>query len=147
MNFHSLPENTSVLVGDESSPRRTVICNLLGEIGITSIMQAAGRSEISTALGSDPVDTIMLTGCNTQLAIQITAEIRASIDHAYIPLILVIDHVDGQTAQSARDAGVTDFLARPVTADSLSRVLAKVLPSQRPGATLHAKQAAIAELQ
>ncbi|MHA1571467.1 MAG: response regulator [Alphaproteobacteria bacterium] len=116
-----------VLVVDDTPSRRTVVCDLLQTIGADSVKQAASQSEALYELGAASVDAILLASCDAYKALELVAQVRSMGDHAYIPILLIVDDVDGPTASSSRDAGITDFIARPVTAAGICQGLCSVL--------------------
>lgn len=107
--------------------------DLLNSIGISDIRQAATQSEALYALGDAPVDAILLANCRSFDAIRLARLIRAASAGQYVPIILIIDDVDGPKALLARAAGVTEFLARPLTQAGLDRCMADIVAGNRAG--------------
>lgn len=128
MAVSRLPAKVGVLVFDDIPSRRAVVIDLLHTIGAHSVQQAAGLSEAFRELDTSPVDVILLACRDSGEALEFVGQIRASDTHAYIPILLIVDGVDGPTASSSRDTGVTDFIARPVTESGLCNALTNVLP-------------------
>ena len=116
-----LPANICVLVVDDMPSRRAVVNDLLHAIGTHNIKQAASLPEALHELGAASVDAILLACRDPGRAPEFASRIRASGNHAYVPILLIVDSVDGPTASSSRDAGVTDFIARPVTEAAICR--------------------------
>ena len=61
--------------------------------------------------------------------VEFTRLVRNSPDSAnpYLPIIMMTGHSGKQRVYEARDAGVTEFLAKPITAKGLLGALASVL--------------------
>jgi DNA-binding response OmpR family regulator len=50
----------------------------------------------------------------------------------YVPIIMVTGHTERPRVEAARDAGVTDFLAKPITVNNLIARLAEIVERPRP---------------
>ena len=131
MTVPELPANICVLVVDDTPLRRAVLVDLLHAIGADSVKQAGSQSEALYELRAATVDAILLGSCDSYKALELVAQIRSSGGLAYIPVLLIVDRIDGPTASSARDAGVTDFIARPVTETAICHGLSSVLPADK----------------
>ncbi len=128
----SLPDNTCALLVNDVPSRCAVLHELLSKVGVSDIRQAATRSEMLRELSDAPIDIILLASGCTFDAIQMAREVRASNTRPYIPIILIVDEVDGPQALCARDSGVTDFLPRPFTLLGMTQCLANTVVGNRP---------------
>ena len=78
---------------------------------------------ILTDLSMKPVDGIAFT-----------REVRLSHDspNPYVPIMMITGHTERQKVEAARDAGITEFLAKPVTAQGLFLRIAEIVERPRP---------------
>lgn len=123
----------TVLVVDDKEPIRELICGILENFGVQSVRQAADgnsafqdmRSQVPDAVITDlkmePVDGLTFTR-----AVR-TDPASPSPD---VPILMITGHSKKRQVEEARDAGVTEFLAMPVTANSVAERLLSAI--QRP---------------
>jgi DNA-binding response OmpR family regulator len=78
---------------------------------------------VVTDLSMEPVD-----------GVEFTRRVRQSKDspNAYLPIIMVTGHTERPRIMAARDAGVTEILAKPINAQSLMLRIAEVVGKPRP---------------
>jgi DNA-binding response OmpR family regulator len=55
----------------------------------------------------------------------------------FVPIIMITGHTEKENILAARDAGVTEFLAKPITAQSLFNRIAEIV--ERPRAFVRAE--------
>lgn len=117
-----------VLVVDDSGHMRTILKELLRSMGMTSIREASNAADALAILQEYTVDIAMIDismpgmdGLN--LARHIRNDPNSS--NPYLPILVISGHANLQAAQRARDAGVSEFLVKPITARGLyDRILA-----------------------
>jgi two-component system chemotaxis response regulator CheY len=65
--------------------------------------------------------------------IAFTREVRMSDDspNPYVPIIMITGHTERHRVEAARDAGVTEFLAKPITAQNLFLRIAEIVERPR----------------
>jgi two-component system, chemotaxis family, chemotaxis protein CheY len=123
------------LVVDDNAHMRRIVRTLLHSFGVREAYEAedgAGGLEAFTANMPDIIitDWVMpiLDG------IELTQMIRKPGANAnpYVPIILLTGHSERSRVLRARDAGVTDFLAKPISAKSLYQRIVNVVTSPRP---------------
>ena len=63
-----------------------------------------------------------------------TREIRTAQNspNPFIPIVMMSGHTEKHRVQAARDAGITEFLAKPITAQSLFARIAEIVDRPRP---------------
>src|SRR6202012_4809402 len=66
--------------------------------------------------------------------IHLTKQIRTSgtSPNPYVPIIMVTGHPEKPRVEAARDAGVTEFLAKPITVQNLMARLTEIVERPRP---------------
>jgi two-component system chemotaxis response regulator CheY len=115
---------TRVLVADDSSTMRKIILRSLNAVGISSATEAADGEEAVNAFKPGDFD-LVLTDWNMsgKSGLEVIAEIREQ--DADVPIIMVTTEAGKSRVLEAIRAGVTDYLVKPFTADTLREKLEK----------------------
>ncbi len=108
---------------------------MLQAIGLQRIHEASdGDTGFAKLLDCKP--DIILTDLSMERmdGIEFAKKIRRSPDtpDPFVPIIMVTGHTEQARIEAARDAGVTDFLAKPITAQVLLQRLAKIIDRPKP---------------
>lgn len=113
-----------VLVADDSSTMRKIILRSLQAVGIPSATEAADGNEAVALFKPGDFDMV-LTDWNMpgKTGIEVVQEIRAM--DAQVPIIMVTTEAEKSRVVQAIQAGVTDYLVKPFTADTLREKLEK----------------------
>ncbi|MGD0144216.1 MAG: response regulator [Rhizomicrobium sp.] len=125
----------NLLIVDDNRNMRTLLRTVLRAIGIKQIHEAAdGNSGYAELLRCKP--DIVITDLSMQGAdgIEFTRKVRLSRDSPdpFVPILMVTGHTERARIEAARDAGVTEFLAKPITVQSLLDRLIKIVERPRP---------------
>lgn len=119
-----------VLIVDENKHMRQVISSILHALGVNFIGKAeSGEEALKEVLGACP--DVILTGRMVQPidGVELTRRLRAHKDK-YInmmPIIMVTSYTEDVFVKEARDAGVDEFLAKPISPKAMySRLIAIV---------------------
>jgi len=128
-------ENLKVLVVDDSRPMRSLINSFLHGFGVKDMFEAADADEAYKevkALNPDIVITDWRMPPTDGL--DLVKNIRMDMDspNPYLPVIMLTGFTELHRVKQARDAGVTAFLAKPISAAALYRRLCTVIDDQRP---------------
>jgi len=113
-----------VLVADDSSTMRKIILRSLQAVGVSETTEAADGSEAVSLFKPGQFD-IVLTDWNMpgKTGLEVVQEIRAQ--DANIPIIMVTTEAEKERVMQAIQAGVSDYLVKPFTADTLREKLEK----------------------
>lgn len=113
-----------VLVADDSSTMRKIILRSLQAVGVTDITEAADGAEAVALFKPGDFDMV-LTDWNMpgMTGLEVLKAIRAQ--DAKIPVIMVTTEAEKSRVLEAIQAGVTDYLVKPFTADTLREKLEK----------------------
>lgn len=116
--------DTRVLVADDSSTMRKIILRSLSAVGIPSAVEAADGQEAVDKFKPGEFD-LVLTDWNmpNKTGLEVIAEIRAM--DATVPIIMVTTEAEKSRVLEAIQAGVSDYLVKPFTADMLREKLEK----------------------
>jgi two-component system, chemotaxis family, chemotaxis protein CheY len=112
----------TVLIVDDNAHMRVIIKELLRAAGVQEIKEASDPIEAFEFLKTVPVD-LLLADLSMPIidGVEFTQMIRTSSDspNPFLPIIMVTGHSERSRVNAARDAGVNEFLVKPVTAKSL----------------------------
>ncbi len=128
-------ETLKVLVVDDSRPMRSLIISFLMGFGVRDTYEAADANEAFEAVKSVSPD-IVITDWRMPPTdgLDLVKQIRMDMDspNPYLPIIMLTGFTELHRVKQARDAGVTAFLAKPISAAALYRRLCTVIDDQRP---------------
>lgn len=128
-------QDFEVLVVDDNRHMRTLIRDLLRAIGIGRVVEASdGMSGFQQLRDCEPdvviTDLMMQPIDGLQFARMVRNEHRSP--QPYVPIVMVTGFADKQRVEEARDAGVTEFLAKPVTSEALFARIESIIERPRP---------------
>jgi len=127
IDFHRL----KFLVIDDNAHMRRIVRQLLHGFGSREIAEAEdGANGLEVFAAQKPDIVITDWAMPVYDGIEFTKAIRKSESPVtrFVPIIMLSGHTERQRVTEARDAGVTEFLAKPVAAKSLyERLLSVVL--------------------
>lgn len=129
-------QKLNVLTVDDSEHMRRIILALLMGLGFgfDHIFTAKDGVEALEILKSGHIDLVITDHRMPVLdGIDFTRLVRSGADspNPYIPVIMLTAHADVEHIQAARDAGVSEFLRKPVNAQALYQRIAAVVEKPR----------------
>ncbi len=115
---------TKVLVADDSSTMRKIILRSLEAVGVKDVVEASDGNE-AVALFKPGEINMVLTDWNMpgKTGIEVVQAIRAQ--DPKVPIIMVTTEAEKGRVLQAIQAGVSDYLVKPFTADVLREKLEK----------------------
>jgi CheY-like chemotaxis protein len=123
------------LIVDDNVHMRTLLKSLLKALDIRELYEASDGSEALDELLATRPDFV-LSDLNMEPldGVEFTRKIRTAPDSPcpYIPIIMVTGHTERKYIEAARDAGVTELLAKPITPRSLYARIAEIIERPRP---------------
>lgn len=116
--------NKRVLVADDSSTMRKIILRSLAAVGVPEATEAADGNQAVELFKAGEFD-LVLTDWNMpgKNGLEIIQEIRKQ--DAEVAIIMVTTEAEKGRVLQAIEAGVSDYLVKPFTADALREKLAK----------------------
>ena len=113
-----------VLVADDSGTMRKIILRSLQAVGVQQTTEAANGDEAVALFAPGQFD-LVLTDWNMpgKSGLDVVKEIRAQ--DAKVPIIMVTTEAEKGRVMQAIQAGVSDYLVKPFTADTLRQKLEK----------------------
>lgn len=131
IDFHRL----KFLVIDDNAHMRRIVRQLLHGFGSREILDAEdGAAGLEVFAAQKPDIVITDWAMPVYDGIEFTKAIRNSDSPVtrFVPIIMLSGHSEKRRIVEARDAGVTEFLAKPVSAKSLYERILSVVLAPRP---------------
>jgi two-component system, chemotaxis family, chemotaxis protein CheY len=124
-----------VLLVDDNRHTRALIRDLLRVMGVGRVIEATdGMTGFQQLRASEPdiviTDLMMQPVDGLQFVRMVRNERRSPAP--FIPIIMVTGFSDKQRVEEARDAGVSEFLAKPVTIEALNARIETIINRPRP---------------
>ena len=130
---HSL-ERLNVLVVDDNQHMQNIVKTILRGFGVKALHEAVSASDAFALVRVTPFDLIItdfamepVDGC------EFTKLVRTASDspNHFVPIVMLTAYAERSKVEAARDAGVTEFCAKPVTATELYRKVCAVINTPR----------------
>ena len=128
-------EPLKFLVVDNNQFMRTLVRNVLHALGARHIEEASDGTDAYARLATFAADVII---CDWQMSpmdgTDFVRLLRKGTDspNPFVPVIMVTAHTEAHRVAKARDAGVTEFLAKPISARRLYSRIRAIIAHPRP---------------
>ena len=112
----------SILLIDDNQQMRIITSAILQSAGIRKIREVSDGSSALAAMRDFSADLAIVDFNMAPMdGVEFTRLVRNSPDSAnpYLPIIMMTGHSEKSRVTEARDAGVTEFVAKPITAKAL----------------------------
>lgn len=127
-----LRNDLRVLVIEDNSHFRLLIRTVLQSLGLKDIQEAFDGTDALLRLKNHPVDVVILDWKMEPMnGIMFTHKLRNSPDSPAptLPIIMVTGYSEASLVTEARNAGVNEFLTKPISANSLITAIVSVIDS------------------
>ncbi len=127
-------DDIHVLVVDDNKQMRVLVRCLLRAGGITKVSEAATGAEALQAMRGRLVDLIIVDWKMAPLdGLAFTNMVRRSPDspNPYVPILMLTAHTEQSRVAAARDAGVSGFIKKPISARLLFDRISGALTDMR----------------
>jgi len=124
----------TVLIVDDSRPMRDILKAILRGLGVGEVLMAGDVAGALEIVGETRPDLIFVDWCmQPEGGLDLVRTIRNDPDSScpFVPIIMCTGHTEPHHVMTARDAGVTEFLAKPVSIDAVARRLEEVIRRPR----------------
>ncbi|HEY8948512.1 MAG TPA: response regulator [Rhizomicrobium sp.] len=128
-------DRLKVLVVDDNQHMRKLVVAILQAFGVTQISEASNGLRALAVMSEENPDAIILDWMMDEMnGIEFTKEVRNSptSPNPYVPIIMLTGHTSADCVQQARDAGINEFLAKPVSVKAMLARLTAVIEYPRP---------------
>jgi two-component system chemotaxis response regulator CheY len=126
-----LNEQLKFLVVDDFSTMRRIVKNLLNDLGYKNVEEADDGSTALPMLKAGDFD-FLITDWNMPSVpgLALLKAVRADPKLAKLPVLMVTAEAKREQIVEAAQAGVSGYIIKPFTAQTLSEKLAKILQTQ-----------------
>lgn len=128
-------ERLKILVVDDNAHMRKLVVTILQAFGAVHIQEASSGEAAWDACREHGPDIIILDWMMEGMSgIEFTRMVRShpASPNPFVPLIMLTGHTSLEHVQQARDAGVNEFIAKPVSAKTIMARMASVIEHPRP---------------
>ncbi|HVY84143.1 MAG TPA: response regulator [Caulobacterales bacterium] len=123
-----------VLIVDDNRQMRFLMRSLLRAAGVFRVAEADGALEAFDLMNRFPVDLVLVDWMMKPIdGIAFTRMVRMAEDspNPFVPVLMMTAHTEASRVKAARDAGVTGFLKKPISARVLfERMSASLLDTR-----------------
>ena len=133
-------DTLKALIVEDNAHMRVLLRELLNTAGIRDVAEAGNGAAAITVLRERKCDLILSDlAMGPMDGIEFTRHVRTheGSPNPFVPIIMITGHTEKHKVEEARDAGVTEFLAKPITAKNLYSRIAEIV--ERPRAFVRAE--------
>ena len=123
-----------MLIVEDNQHMRVLLRTLLNSIGIHEIHEVANGQAALESLQERKCDLVLSDLAMKPMdGLTFSREVRLAERsvNPFLPIIMITGHTEKHRVEAARDAGVTEFLAKPITPHSLFSRIAEVVERPR----------------
>lgn len=123
------------LAVEDNAHMRTLLRTLLQALGLRRIYEASDGAAGLLVLRDHKLDFVLTDlSMKPMDGIEFTQKIRLASDspNPLVPIIMVTGYTERTRVEAARDAGVSEFIAKPITMQSLKSRLTEIIERPRP---------------
>ena len=127
-------ESLRALIVEDNAHMRTLLRALLNSAGVKQIAEA-GHGQAGLVMLREHKSDLVLSdlAMKPMDGLEFTRHVRND-EHSpnpFVPIIMITGHTEKYRVEAARDAGVTEFLAKPITAHNLFARIAEIVERPR----------------
>ncbi len=116
-----------VLVVDDFATMRRIMKNILKQIGFTNIIEADDGTTALEELKNNSIDLIISDWNMPKMSgLELLKTVRGSSDFKDIPFLMVTAEAQKQNVVDAVQAGVSNYVVKPFTAEAIAEKLEKI---------------------
>jgi len=127
-------ENLKFLIIDDDANMRRLIWTILNSLGVQEAEMAGSADQGYEKLSKFAADIVI---CDLRMdpldGIEFARMVRLREDspNIYLPIIILTGHAEMTAVENARDAGVNEFLTKPVSAQRLFEKIHSIIENPR----------------
>jgi len=127
-------ENLKALIVEDNAHMRALLRALLNSAGIKDVVEA-GNGQMAIEILRERKSDLVLSdlAMKPMDGLEFTRYVRNNDQspNPFVPIIMISGHTEKYRVEAARDAGVTEFLAKPITAHDLFARVAEIVERPR----------------
>ncbi len=125
-----------VLVVDDMSTMRRIVKNVLRQIGFSDIMEAENGQDALTKLKAGGFGLVVSDwNMPVMQGIELLRAVRADAELKTLPFLMVTAEAQKENLIEAVQAGVSNYVVKPFTAEVLQGKLEKIFANVQPAKT------------
>jgi DNA-binding response OmpR family regulator len=128
-------ERLNFLIVDDNKHMRALVTSILHALGVKNCIDASDGADAFKELRHFPADIIICDWNMDPLdGLDFTRLVRTGKDspNPFVPIIMLTGHTEMNRVVEARDAGVNEFLAKPISAKGLYSRVRSIIERPRP---------------
>jgi two-component system chemotaxis response regulator CheY len=128
-------DRLKVLIVDDNPHMRRLVSTILKAFGIKMVFEAANGEDAWEMLLSNPCDIVFVDWVMDGMSgLELSEKVRTSPNspNAFVPIVMLTGHTSIEHVHRARDAGVNEFLAKPVSPKTILSRVSSVIEQPRP---------------
>ena len=128
-------QSLDILLADDNPNKRAIVSAMLKSVGVGRVREVDDGAAALEALKAHPADMAIVDFRMLPIdGVTFTQLIRSAPDspNPYLPIIMMTGHSERRRVTEARDAGVTEFVTKPVNAPALLARIEAVIMRPRP---------------
>jgi two-component system chemotaxis response regulator CheY len=123
-----MDKSIKVLVVDDFATMRRILKNILKQIGFKNLVEADDGTTAWDVLEEQEIDLVLCDWNMPKMTgLELLKKVRASEKYAKIPFLMVTAEAQKQNVIEAVQAGVSNYVVKPFTAEAISEKLEKIL--------------------
>ena len=117
----------TVLVVDDFATMRRILKNMFKQLGFNNIIEADDGTTALEAIQKNEIGMIVSDWNMPKMTgLELLKTVRASEEHKHIPFLMVTADAQKQHVLDAVQAGVSNYIVKPFTAQILKEKLEKI---------------------
>ncbi len=127
-------ERLHVLVVDDNPHMRTIVVTILRGAGFGDVREASDGSHAMVEMSSGTIDIVIVDLNMTPVdGLDFTRMVRTSPEcpSPFLPIIMMTGHTERSKVTAARDAGINELVAKPISAKTLLARIVSVIDRPR----------------
>jgi two-component system, chemotaxis family, chemotaxis protein CheY len=125
-----MDHNMNILIVDDFATMRRILKNILRQIGFTNIKEADNGREALAELKKEPPDLILCDWNMPEMSgLDLLQSLKSEETLKDIPFVMVTAEAKKENIIEAVKAGVSSYIVKPFTAETITEKLQKIFDS------------------
>lgn len=117
-----------ILIVDDFATMRRILKNILKQLGFKNLVEADDGTTAWEVLEGQTIDLVISDWNMPKMTgLELLKKVRASESYKRIPFLMVTAEAQKQNVIEAVQAGVSNYVVKPFTAEAISDKLEKIL--------------------
>ena len=132
-DFSMIDTSIKVLVVDDMSTMRRIVKNVLKQIGFSDMIEAENGQDALNKLKAGDIGLIVSAwNMPVMQGIELLRAVRADAELKYLPFLMVAAEAQKENIVEAVQSGVSNYVVKPFTAETLQGKLEKIFSKVEP---------------